>query len=177
MSRGYEVKLGRVKIDFTRQTGQTISNSIVFSEGDIGTSLIEVELLNNDKIINLEGYQIAVNIIRKDKTHIVSDCTVLDSSMGLIEIELSVDALIVGVNNIEIVLIKEGRQLTSPPISYRVIDSLLTGYEVEISNEYPILLTLISDVQNVKTEYENLMVELEVTQGDIDDIMVMVGGL
>lgn len=177
MSRNYEVKLGRVRIDFTRQTGQTISNNIAFSEGDIGTSLIEVEMVNDDKIINLEGYEIVVNIVRKDKTYIVSTCNILDSAMGLIEIELVNDALVAGVNSIEIVLIKEGRQLISPQIPYRVIKNLLVGQEIESSNEYPLLLTLINDVENVKTGYENLMAELEVSQQDIDDIMAMVGGL
>lgn len=180
MIRDFEVKLNKTSIDFTKQTGTMLSTNMTYSSGDWGTAYIGIELKNEGRVINLEGYSVVVNITRRDRTRIVTDSQVVDSENGLIEILLSREALTVGINHIEIMLIKDGRQLVSPTIPYKVVKTLeseMTNEEVMSSTEFPILVRLIDEVDTLKAEYQGLVQELEASQTDIDDIIGMVGDL
>lgn len=159
--RNFATKVNYISIDFTKQTGQVISNNMVYTNGDIGTSFMLVDLVNNGVPIFLVGYEILVNITRGDMTKIVGSCEIIDKSKGKIEIPLLSNMLLAGVNNLEIVLIKEGTQMVSPIISYRVAKTLsgdMEDSDIEASNEYPILITLIDTVNQLK---ENIETELE----------------
>lgn len=173
MSRGFEVKSHKVVVDFFKQTGEMLSNSATFSQGDIGTSFIEVTLLNNDKAINLTGYTITINVTRKDRTRVVTTSEVLDIENGIIEIPISVEMLRAGVNQLEIILSKSGTHLVSPVIPYRVVKTMLdTSSDLEVmgQSEYPVLLQLVSDVEKLKTSYD----AIQIGANDIEDILNMI---
>ena len=172
MVRNFEIKLYDISVDFKRQTGETLPCTITFSQGDIGTSFINANLLNDGKIFNLTGYTVVVNVTKKDRTRVVTESEVIDVEKGKIEIPVSQEMLSVGMNHLEIMLSKEGTQMVSPIIPYRVVKTLLDGSDTEIpsQSEYPILLSLIKDVQDIKTAYETLDINSE----DVTDIINMI---
>lgn len=173
MSRGFEVKSHKIVVDFFRQTGEMLANSATFSQGDIGTSFIEVSLLNDGKPINLTGYTITVNVTRKDRTRVATSSEILDIESGLIEIPIIQQMLSVGVNQLEIILSKSGTHLVSPIIPYRVVKTMLddtSDSEIMGQNEYPVLLELISDVNRIKTSYD----DIQIWESDIKDILNMI---
>lgn len=151
--RNFATKTNHISIDFTKQSGQIISNNIVFTSGDTGSSFILVDLLNNETPINLEGYGIVVNFLRGDIKRIASECNIIDKEKGKIEIPLSQSMLLTGINNLEILLVKENIPMVSPIISYKVVNTLVDyseGAGITSANEYPILVTLIDDVTSLK---------------------------
>lgn len=173
MSRGFEVKSHKVVVDFFKQTGEMLANSATFSQGDIGTSFIEVTLLNNNNPINLTGYTVTINVTRKDRTRVVTTSEVLDVENGIIEIPISIEMLRVGVNQLEIILSKSGTHLVSPVIPYRVVKTMLdssSDSELASQSEYPVLLQLVSDVEKLKTSYD----AIQIGANDIQDILNMI---
>lgn len=173
MSRGFEVKSHKVVVDFFKQTGEMLANSATFSQGDIGTSFIEVTLLNNSKPINLTGYTVTINVTRKDRTRVVTTSEILDLENGLIEIPISIEMLKVGVNQLEIILSKSGTHLVSPVIPFRVVKTMLdstSDSEIVSQSEYPVLFELISDVEKIKTSYD----AIQIGANDIQDILNMI---
>lgn len=172
MVRNFEIKSYDISVDFKRQTGETLPCTVTFSQGDIGTSFITVNLLNDGKLFNLTGYVVIVNVTKKDRTRVVTESEIIDIENGKIEIPVSQEMLSVGMNHLEIMLTKEGTQMVSPVIPYRVVKTLLDGSDTEIptQSEYPILLSLIKDVQDIKKSYESV----DINSTDITDIINMV---
>lgn len=172
MPRNFEIKSYNVSVDFKKQTGETLPCSITFSQGDIGTSFITLNLLNDSEVIDLTGYSVVVNVTRKDRTGVVTESEIVDITGGKIEIPVTQPMLSVGMNQFEIVLSKDGTHLVSPIIPYRVVRTLLDGLDSDVpnQNEYPVLLSLIKDVQDIKTAYETL----NINSDDVTDIISMI---
>lgn len=178
--KNYEIKLGSISVDFSKENDISLYNNLAFSNMDINTAFLEIELLNRGRAINLDGYNIIINIVKENGNKVVTDCDIIDSEKGLIEIALTPQMLSSRHNFLEISLIKDNTQLISPIVRYRTTKSLISEIDsddIEESNDYVILIGLIETVENLKEDYRAIVEELEVTQNDIDDILEMVGGL
>lgn len=131
-----------------------VTRNIVYSEGDVNTAFIFASLKNKGSIINLENTVVTVGIKNSEGETLTNSCEVLNAQKGEIKIPFSTVALSrVGFNKFEIVIYyDENKKIVSPTFVYRVADSVSEVDGIEDSNEYDILLVLISKVQGVINE-------------------------
>lgn len=181
----HEIKLHKVTIDITKHTGMLTSTDIVYFTGDINTSVIQVKLLNEDKVVNLDGYDVTATIIRSNRNYLVEKCNTIDVENGVVELILSSSSLASGVNYIELVLMKEGSQIVVPTISYKIVNAFsdILNSEIINANEYPILTELIDNVNKledrvnlelptlVDDKIESIKSELKGEKGDTPSIV------
>lgn len=149
----------------------------VFIKGDVNTSILKINLLFRRVRMNVTGYTITANVKEGNKKPVTIPCEMIDSSNGEIQIKLPsniVDEK--GTNSFELVLQKGNKVMITSTYTYKVLNSLGEGTLNE-EPELTVLQSLIQQVQDSKETVDNITTELEVTQGDINDILAMVGGL
>ena len=119
---------------------------IIYNDRDTNTAFLQAKLTVGGKAINLEDYdKVVVAILKGDGHKVLNDCSILNSEDGIIEIPFTTQSLICeGLNHFEIVLYKGLSEMVSPRQSYRVMSSLIEDDMIESTNEYGILLTLVS---------------------------------
>lgn len=153
-----QIKKYIIPIDFTLDSGKVVNKKIVYTSGDINTAVMAFELSNNGEIIDLNEWKVLATIEREDQYTTDSFCTIDDAERGKASLVLTTSMLYVGVNHIEISLTKVGaeledtREMVSPKITYKVLQSIKNERDSLIpnTNEYPILVQLIKDVENLK---------------------------
>ena len=119
---------------------------IIYNDRDTNTAFLQAKLTVGGKVINLEDYdKVVVAILKGDGHKVLNDCSILNGEDGIIEIPFTTQSLICeGLNHFEIVLYKGLSEMVSPRQSYRVMSSLIEDDMIESTNEYGILLTLVS---------------------------------
>lgn len=149
----------------------------IFIKGDRNTSILKVTISKSNTPVNLTGYTVSANIKEVSNETVTMPCTIIDATTGLIEINLPqnyVDEE--GESVFELSLQKGDKVIVTQQYKYTVLGSLGEGTAGEES-QLTLLQSLIQQVQESKTTVDNITNELEITQGDIDDIIGMVGGL
>jgi hypothetical protein len=157
----------RYKIDYDIK--QKISTNIKFKQGDIDSSVLEINLYDDGKSIDITGEVIEFRFLKPDKTKVFQDyangVTILDATKGNVECILKGNTLAVpGTVICEIHRGKEGKQLTTPSFTFIVGKSI--GADGIIStNEIATLDTKISEMDMLahkiylKSKWENKCVE------------------
>lgn len=145
-----DLGLYNVTIDFNKMNTYVPTN-IYYKENDTDTAKIKAKLTKGGVVIDLTNTSASVEITTANSTTISESAVVSDAVNGIIDFTFPVNALIEGVNFFEIVLSENGMIKYSPRMTYKVLDSIEnTGVEEETN--YPILLTLIGDVNSAINE-------------------------
>ena len=151
-----------INIDFLNyEKKKDVTKNIVYSKGDVDTAFIYATLTIGNKIIDLEGCTVTVNIKNNDGKSIVNYCDILDVKKGIILIPFTTSALAKsGFNKFEVVVTSNNKQIVSPMFDYRVVDNISDEDSVTGTNEYSVLVVLIGQVQdtlkNVKETEERV---------------------
>lgn len=135
------------------------STSIYFKEGDLNTARVRAKLTMQGKSIDITGCNIVVKIETMTGQKINDVATIIDATNGIVEIDFKSNTLIEGTNFFELKIIKGESVKESPKLAYRVLDSIEDAGSIEGTNEYPILISLISDA-NKAIEDANEALEL-----------------
>lgn len=137
-------------IDFTKPF--LYKDVIYFNQGNLATNNILRCKLVTGGDITLEGYMATVAFKTLSHPEINASATIVDKANCVIDIKFPSNALEVGINELEIILSKgEGidKVVTpSPVIKYEVWQCITTGNGIQGDNNYPILIDLITDVNN-----------------------------
>ena len=146
-----------INIDFLNyEKKRDVTKNIVYSKDDINTAFIYATLTMGNKIINLEGYSVAVNIRTNECETLTNNCEIIDAEKGIISIPFSTSALSkVGFNKFEVIIYTNDRQIASPTFDYRVVDGIYSDDAIKGTNEYSVLLVLISQVQEILSEAQD----------------------
>lgn len=152
-----------INIDFSKLFIHN-NTSIYFKEGDLNTAKIRARLTMKNKPINIAGCNVTIRIEPSSGNTITDNATVIDPLNGIIEIDLKSNALLEGTHLFEVWIIKDESVKKSGKIGYRVLDSIDDAGAIEGTNEYPILISLISDtnkaIQDAK-EVLNIAKDME----------------
>ena len=138
-----------LEIDFKDyEKRRAVSQNIVYSSGDTNTAFIDAILKMDGDVINLTGCTVAVGIANNGGKHLTNGCEVVDAERGMITIPFTSTALSrIGFNKFEVVVYRGEKKLVSPMFVYRVTESVTNDDNIEGSNDYDVLLVLISQVQ------------------------------
>ncbi len=162
--RNYEIKNYPLVLDFSNyRINKNLLDSFIYDENDTNTAVITVELKNKDKSIDLSVYDyVTLNIKKNDGTTIAQQCKIIDKSNGIVEIIFSKQALLCsGLNSFQIALINEESQMFSPKVFYRVEEGVLNDSDIVSSDEYSVLMILISQYKESLKELKDLKIKIE----------------
>lgn len=137
-------------IDFTKPF--LYKDIIYFNQGNLAANNILRCKLTTGGDETLEGYIATVTFKTLSNPEINESVNIVDVKNCIVDIKFPSNALEVGVNELEVILTKgEGidKVVTpSPIIKYEVWQCITTGNGIQGDNNYPILIDLISDVNN-----------------------------
>lgn len=153
INRGFALELDLAKLSEVTKT------KAQFSQSDINTSIIAVQLLFDGKPLSISPGAICYANVKITGKHepIINECEILDAANAVIKIQLSTDALKnVGEAVLEIVIAGDDKKIVSPKISYTVVESFDVQNGQPAENEITILDTLINRTSASITEISEL---------------------
>lgn len=165
-----------VEIDVNSLT-TTYDSKAIYSEDDKNTSTLLIRLLNNGEVFDVNGCNVVAYFKCPDGEIYIQDCILLEDELGCVALDLKKDVLQVGDTTLSLKITKDRTDdIRTPNITYKVVQGIEGGVP-STDERLTVLGQAIQDVNNVKHQIEDLILELEVTQSDIDDVLSMVGGL
>ena len=117
---------------------------------------IEVNPIDNSKDYNIKLYAIKP----KTSEYRELDAILIDSENAAFEFKLTPELVDqIGKYKCELVITNGDKSLTSGSFFYRVTDSIFNQFdeEIESDSDYPILLELIEEVQNIDSNMEQMV--------------------
>ncbi|MBS5952587.1 MAG: hypothetical protein KIB53_02125 [Paraclostridium bifermentans] len=138
-------------IDFTKPW--LYKDIIYFNQGNLSTNnTLRCKLITGGSD-DFTGGSIACTFTTKDSVEIDGFGKLIDAKSGIVDIVIPSNALVVGVNKLEILVNRlSGGTAQSPAIKYEVWQGLTTGSGVEAETNYPILIELINSTNEVSNK-------------------------
>lgn len=124
--------------------------NISFMQGDVDTSVIEIQLFDNGQVVDITGETIEFRFLKPDNTIVVQDSTtgvnIIDAEQGIFECILMANTLAIpGSVRTEIVRKKNGFILTCPTFYFFVKSSI---GNITLSSNY------IASIENKMIEWQ-----------------------
>ena len=167
--KNYEIKNHTIEVDFSNyRINKRLLDYFIYNENDVKTAYIGAILKNKDEIIDLSEYdRVLVSITKSDGFKVNGECEVVDAVNGVVEIELSRQALSsVGINTFQLSLVKGGTLINTTNLFYRVEEGMINDDDLTSTDEYGVLLVLISQVEEIiknNKELTKRVEQLEIT--------------
>ncbi|MDI0267813.1 hypothetical protein QIW52_17625 [Clostridioides difficile] len=167
--KNYEIKNHTIEVDFSNyRINKRLLDYFIYNENDVKTAYIEAILKNKDEIIDLSEYdKVLVSITKSDGQKVNNECEVVDATNGVVEIELSRQALAsVGINTFQLSLVKNNTLINTTNLFYRVEEGMINDDDLTSTDEYGVLLVLISQVEEIiknNKELTKRVEQLEIT--------------
>lgn len=167
--KNYEIKNHTIEVDFSNyRINKRLLDYFIYNENDVKTAYIEAILKNKDEIIDLSEYdRVLVSITKSDGFKVNGECEVVDAENGVVEIELSRQALAsVGINTFQLSLVKGGTLINTTNLFYRVEEGMINDDDLTSTDEYGVLLVLISQAEEIiknNKELTKRVEQLEIT--------------
>ncbi|EQF29042.1 hypothetical protein QEW_0356 [Clostridioides difficile CD160] len=170
-NRDYEVKQYFLEIDFSEyENRKNVVKKMIYSENDINTAFINVQLKNNGKIMDLSNYDVIANIWKNTGNKVDAQCNILNAKDGEVEVPLTREALKgAGINPFTIMAINSEGSLESPRFYYRVEEGLVNDDDIENADEFGVLVLLISQVKEVLKDNDILVTRVENLENLIEE--------
>ncbi|MCC0686114.1 phage tail protein [Clostridioides sp. ZZV15-6383] len=167
--KNYEIKNHTIEVDFSNyRINKRLLDYFIYNENDVKTAYIEAILKNKDEIIDLSEYdRVLVSITKSDGQKVNGECEVVDATNGVVEIELSRQALAsVGINTFQLSLVKGNTLINTTNLYYRVEEGMINDDDLTSTDEYGVLLVLISQAEEIiknNKELTKRVEQLEIT--------------
>lgn len=167
--KNYEIKNHTIEVDFSNyRINKRLLDYFIYNENDVKTAYIEAILKNKDEIIDLSEYdRVLVSITKSDGQKVNGECEVVDAINGVVEIELSRQALAsVGINTFQLSLVKDGTLLNTTNLYYRVEEGMINDDDITSTDEYGVLLVIIAQAEEIiknNKELTKRVEQLEIT--------------
>ncbi|HBH1807254.1 TPA: phage tail protein [Clostridioides difficile] len=167
--KNYEIKNHTIEVDFSNyRINKRLLDYFIYNENDVKTAYIEAILKNKDEIIDLSNYdRVLVSITKSDGFKVNGECEVVDAVNGVVEVELSRQALSsVGINTFQLSLVKGGTLINTTNLYYRVEEGMINDDDITSTDEYGVLLVLISQAEEIiknNKELTKRVEQLEIT--------------
>ncbi|MCC0662507.1 BppU family phage baseplate upper protein [Clostridioides sp. ZZV15-6597] len=167
--KNYEIKNHTIEVDFSNyRINKRLLDYFIYNENDVKTAYIEAILKNKDEIIDLSEYdRVLVSITKSDGQKVNGECEVVDAENGVVEIELSRQALAsVGINTFQLSLVKDGTLINTTNLYYRVEEGMINDDDITSTDEYGVLLVIIAQAEEIiknNKELTKRVEQLEIT--------------
>nr|DAO63347.1 MAG TPA: Ig-like domain protein [Caudoviricetes sp.] len=133
-----------------------------FFDDDRETSVIRIKLLNDKTPINLENCIVEAYFILADNTYHNEDCKIINSSEGVVELQLCQKCLVKGENIVRLSILKDNEISNTPVITYEVRKGLYSDNPSFNDDPLtPILSQMLLDIKITKVNQIELQERYE----------------
>ena len=133
-----------------------------FFDDDRETSVIKVKILNNNSPIDLENCSVEAYFVLANNTYHNETCKIIDSSEGIVELQLCQKCLVKGENIVRLSILKDNEIANTPIITYEVRKGLYSDNPNFNDDPLtPILSQMLLDVKVTKANQIELQERYE----------------
>lgn len=133
-----------------------------FFDDDRETSIIRIKLLNDKTPIDLEGCTVEAEFILANNTYHDETCKIINTSEGIVELQLCQECLVVGKNTVRLSILKENEIANTPVITYEVKKGLYSDNPNFNDDPLtPVLSQMLLDVKVTKANQIELQERYE----------------
>lgn len=133
-----------------------------FFDDDRETSVIRIKLLNDKTPIDLEGCTVEAEFILANNTYHDETCKIINTSEGIVELQLCQECLVVGKNTVRLSILKENEIANTPVITYEVKKGLYSDNPNFNDDPLtPVLSQMLLDVKVTKVNQIELQERYE----------------
>lgn len=153
-----------------------------FFDDDRETSVIKIKLLNDNHPINLENCSVEAYFILANNTYHNEACKIINSSEGIVELQLCQKCLVKGKNIVRLSILKENEIANTPVITYEVRKGLYSDNPSFNDDPLtPILSQMLLDIKVTKVNQIELQERFEKTlpkiEGKIKEVESLVNSV
>lgn len=133
-----------------------------FFDDDRETSVIRIKLLNDKTPMNLENCIVEASFILADNTYHNEACKIINSSEGVVELQLCQKCLVKGENIVRLSILKDNEISNTPVVTYEVRKGLYSD-NPSFNNDplTPILSQMLLDIKVTKVNQIELQERYE----------------
>lgn len=133
-----------------------------FFDDDRETSVIRIKLLNDKTPIDLEGCTVEAEFILANNTYHDETCKIINTSEGIVELQLCQKCLVKGENIVRLSILKENEIANTPVITYEVRKGLYSDNPSFNDDPLtPILSQMLLDIKVTKVNQIELQERYE----------------
>ena len=133
-----------------------------FFDDDRETSVIKVKILNNNSPIDLENCSVEAYFVLANNTYHNETCKIINSSEGIVELQLCQKCLVKGENIVRLSILKDNEIANTPIITYEVRKGLYSDNPNFNDDPLtPILSQMLLDVKVTKVNQIELQERYE----------------
>ena len=151
-----------------------------FFDDDRETSVIRIKLLNDKTPMNLENCIVEAYFILADNTYHNEACKIINTSEGIVELQLCQKCLVKGENIVRLSILKDNEISNTPVITYEVRKGLYSDNPSFNDNPLtPILSQMLLDIKVTKVNqielqerYEQSFPRIESKIKEVDEKIV-----
>lgn len=154
-------KVYSIAVDIKNVEGK-YSSYAKFFDDDRDTSIIKIKLLNNNYPIDLEGCTVEAEFILANNTYHDETCKIINTSEGIVELQLCQKCLVKGENIVRLSILKDNEIANTPIITYEVRKGLYSDNPNFNDDPLtPILSQMLLDVKVTKVNQIELQERYE----------------
>lgn len=169
-------KVYSIAVDIKNVEGK-YSSYAKFFDDDRDTSIIKIKLLNNNYPIDLEGCTVEAEFILANNTYHDETCKIINTSEGIVELQLCQECLVAGKNTVRLSILKENEIANTPVITYEVKKGLYSDNPNFNDDPLtPVLSQMLLDVKVTKANqielqerYEQSFPRIELKIKEVDE--------
>ena len=133
-----------------------------FFDDDRETSVIKVKILNNNSPIDLENCSVEAYFVLANNTYHNETCKIINSSEGIVELQLCQKCLVKGENIVRLSILKDNEIANTPIITYEIRKGLYSDNPNFNDDPLtPILSQMLLDVKVTKVNQIELQERYE----------------
>lgn len=133
-----------------------------FFDDDRETSVIRIKLLNDKTPMNLENCIVEAYFILANNTYHDETCKIINTSEGIVELQLCQECLVAGKNTVRLSILKENEIANTPVITYEVKKGLYSDNPNFNDDPLtPVLSQMLLDVKVTKANQIELQERYE----------------
>lgn len=141
-------------------------------EHDTKTRFINFRFLANNLPFDLTNCKIRVYGKNNNDKEIFNDLTIIDAKKGIAELELTDNFLIPGITKYQLkIMPNSGGQLSSNVMQLTIKNNLMSGNEIESTNEYGALENSLKTINKYDSKIENLNFKLSEKAGLVNKLL------
>ena len=154
-------KVYSIAVDIKNVEGK-YSSYAKFFDDDRDTSIIKIKLLNNNYPIDLEGCTVEAEFILANNTYHDETCKIINTSEGIVELQLCQKCLVKGENIVRLSILKDNEIANTPIITYEVKKGLYSDNPNFNDDPLtPVLSQMLLDVKVTKANQIELQERYE----------------
>ena len=146
------MNIQNLTIDINKKPFQTVTANT----GEVASRFIRINIVDNSIPLDLTGITVSLYGKKPDGTKVFNSVKVEDAKQGIVLVELTSQILVMeGIVKLTLLLVKGDAKLCSKQFLLQVDSSIVDDEAIESSNEFGVLTTSLSKVNEWNKYFED----------------------